>query len=152
MIQRVQSIYLLTASILTLCLFCTPFANLLIDGVATSTTVCHLKPAVGNLPSTVMIPLAIIALAAAIICLITIFLYKNRTLQMRICKLNIALQLIIVAGMVAYALGLAKTAGAESMNLKMAMAFPVISIVLQVLAYKGVKKDDDLVRSVDRLR
>lgn len=33
-----------------------------------------------------------------------------------------------------------------------AVIFPVLSIVLVWLAKKGIKKDDDLVRSADRLR
>ena len=35
---------------------------------------------------------------------------------------------------------------------KLPLVFPLISAVLTFLAYRGIKKDDELVKSYDRLR
>lgn len=91
-----------------------------------------------------------------LLAVIIIFLFKNRSLQMKLAKLNILLIALEVAAIVMYidvvksAIGL--TAEDIVVNFKFGAAIPLISFVLTYLAIHFIKKDDKLVRSADRLR
>lgn len=80
----------------------------------------------------------------------TIFLFKNRKLQFVLNRVNIFLQLILL-GLFIYA-GLILS-GESKISMKgIEIILPAISIVLFVLANKAIKRDEDLVKSVDRIR
>ena len=153
MIQRIQSVYLFVAAVLTFCIFALPFAcfEIIRTPWPMEVTACHLTTLPSILfPRTIMLPLAIVTSCATVLCLIAIFLYRNRTNQMKVVKLNIALQAIVLISMLAYYLYFIRFCIVG--NPQIASIFPVINIILLVLAYRGIKKDDDLVKSADRLR
>ncbi len=153
MIQRIQSVYLFVAAALTCCLFGLPFAGIGKGFLTFSVTACHLSPKVPGMNSTTMLPLAIATLCVAVLCLINIFLFGSRTRQMKIVKLNIVLQVVMLLGMVAYCIGLQRGMGmGASIHPRFAFAIPVVNVILLILAYKGIKAADDLVKSADRLR
>lgn len=89
-------------------------------------------------------------LGSAVLSLITIFLYKNRKLQFVLGRINIILNFILL-GVMVY-LSQILSGGAAAPEKGIGMLIPVISIVLIVLANKAIKRDEDLVKSVDRLR
>ncbi|WP_046746044.1 DUF4293 domain-containing protein [Kordia zhangzhouensis] len=92
-----------------------------------------------------------IFVASAALALITIFLYKNRKLQFVLNRFNILLHLILLGIFVYRMLNL--SGGIEKISEKgIGVIIPIISIVLLVLANRAIKKDEDLVKSVDRLR
>lgn len=154
MIQRIQSVYLFVAIVLTLCLFCFPYVEVLNGEIAYATTTCHLSPVAVGLSKAVMAPIAIVTCLAVVICFITLFTFRNRTRQMKLTKISIYLQFLIFATMIAYIIGLLKALCADNLqfNLCFPMIFPIVNIILLVLAHRGIKKDDDLVKSADRLR
>lgn len=154
MIQRIQSVYLFAAIVLTLCLFCFPYVEVLNGEITYATTTCYLSPSAIGLSKVVMMPLAIVTCLAVIICFITLFTFRNRTRQMKLTKISIYLQFLIFATMIAYIIGLSKALCADNLqfNLCFPMIFPIVNIILLVLAHRGIKKDDDLVKSADRLR
>ncbi|WP_338410710.1 DUF4293 domain-containing protein [uncultured Flavobacterium sp.] len=87
---------------------------------------------------------------SAIMALTSILLFKTRQNQFVLNRLNIILNFILIGLFVYRALNLS---GETSVSEKgIAMFVPLISIVLLVLANKAIKKDEDLVKSVDRLR
>ena len=89
-------------------------------------------------------------LGSAILSLIAIFMFKNRKLQFVLGRLNIILNFILLGFFVYLSLNVSgETAVSEK---GIGMFIPIISIVLLVLANKAIKKDEDLVKSVDRLR
>ncbi|XLS28424.1 DUF4293 domain-containing protein [Flavobacteriaceae bacterium M23B6Z8] len=89
-------------------------------------------------------------LASAGLALITIFMYKNRKLQFVLNRLNIILNFTLLGLFVYRSLNLS---GENTVSEKgIGMFIPIISIVFLVLANKAIKKDEDLVKSVDRLR
>ena len=89
-------------------------------------------------------------LVSALLSLVTIFLFKNRKLQFVLGRLNIILNLILLGLFVYWSL---MVPGESNISEKgIGMLIPVISIVFLVLANKAIKKDEDLVKSVDRLR
>ncbi len=73
---------------------------------------------------------------------------------MKLTKISVYLQFLIFATMVAYIIGLLKALCVDNLqfNLCFPMIFPIVNIILLVLAHRGIKKDDDLVKSADRLR
>jgi hypothetical protein len=90
-------------------------------------------------------------MASAVLAFITIFLFKNRKLQFVLNRLNILFHLILLGIFVYRMLNL--SGGIEKISEKgIGVVFPLISIVLLVLANRAIKKDEDLVKSVDRLR
>ena len=87
---------------------------------------------------------------ASVLVLINIFMYANRSLQI---KLNIVaiLLLIILLGLSIYQNGF--LSGEKQFSEKDIRLFiPFISIVLLLIANKYIKRDERLVKSVDRIR
>ena len=153
MIQRIQSVYLFVASALTFSLFGLPFAGIGNGLLTFNVTACHLSPAVPGMQPTTMLPLAFATACVAALCLINIFLFGNRTRQMKIARLNIVLQIVILFGLTAYCIALQRAMGmGASVSPRFAFAIPVVNVILLILAHKGIKADDDLVKSADRLR
>jgi membrane protein CcdC involved in cytochrome C biogenesis len=83
--------------------------------------------------------------------LLGITLYKKRQNQFVVGRLNIVLNLILLGLFVYRSLNLSGETQAVSEK-GIGMFLPIVAIVLLVLANKAIKKDEDLVKSVDRLR
>jgi hypothetical protein len=83
--------------------------------------------------------------------LLSIISYKKRQHQFVIGRLNIILNLILLGLFVYHSLNLSGETPAVSEK-GIGMFLPILAIVLLVLANKAIKKDEDLVKSVDRLR
>jgi hypothetical protein len=89
-------------------------------------------------------------LGSALLSLVSIFSYKNRKFQFVLGRLNIILNFILL-GFFVYQLLIPP--GESNISEKgVGIFIPILSIVLLVLANKAIKKDEDLVKSVDRLR
>ncbi|NMH86597.1 DUF4293 domain-containing protein [Flavivirga algicola] len=89
-------------------------------------------------------------LGSAVLSLIAIFMYKNRKSQFVLGRLNIILNFILLGFFVYQSLNISgETAVSEK---GIGMLLPIVSIVFLALANKAIKKDEDLVKSVDRLR
>ncbi|WP_299362841.1 DUF4293 domain-containing protein [Winogradskyella sp.] len=89
-------------------------------------------------------------LGSALLSLISIFRYKNRKSQFVIGRLNIILNLVLLGFFVYQSLNLSGETNVSEKGI--GMLLPIFSIVCLVLANKAIKKDEDLVKSVDRLR
>ncbi|MEH6536318.1 MAG: DUF4293 domain-containing protein [Psychroserpens sp.] len=89
-------------------------------------------------------------LGSALLSLISIFSYKNRKFQFVLGRLNIILNFILL-GFFVYQL-LIPPGESHISEKGVGIFIPILSIVLLVLANKAIKKDEDLVKSVDRLR
>ena len=87
---------------------------------------------------------------SAALSLISIFNYKRRKFQFVLGRLNIILNFILL-GLFLYLL-LMTPGEAEISEKGVGIFIPIFSIVFLVLANKAIKKDEDLVKSVDRLR
>jgi hypothetical protein len=85
------------------------------------------------------------------ITLLSILSFKKRQNQFVIGRLNIILNLILLGLFVYHSLNLSGETLAVSEK-GIGMFLPIVAIVLLVLANKAIKKDEDLVKSVDRLR
>ena len=87
---------------------------------------------------------------SALLSLIAIFMFKNRKSQFVMGRLNIILNFILLGLFVYRSLNLS---GETTVSEKgIGILLPIFSIVFLVLANKAIKKDEELVKSVDRLR
>ncbi|MFY0482922.1 DUF4293 domain-containing protein [Flavobacterium sp. PLA-1-15] len=83
--------------------------------------------------------------------LVSIISFKKRQNQFVMGRLNIILNLILLGLFVYRSLNLSGEAVTVSEK-GIGMFLPIVAIVFLVLANKAIKKDEDLVKSVDRLR
>lgn len=145
MIQRKQSIYLLTAAIISAGL---TFIFSLWTNLQTSKPIYIIDLFSGA--SVLEKTTPALFFISALLAIVTIFLFKNRQLQFVLGRLNILINLFLL-GILIY---LSQTLSGEALVSEkgIGMFFPVIVILLLVLANKAIKKDEDLVKSVDRLR
>ena len=89
-------------------------------------------------------------LTSAFFSVVSIFRYKNRKSQFMLGRLNIILNFFLLGFFVYQSLNVSgETAVSEK---GIGMLLPIVSIVFLALANKAIKKDEDLVKSVDRLR
>ena len=143
MIQRIQTIYLLLASAVSGGLM---FVFKLWETLKKNVFALDLISK-ENL-SLKVVP--ILFLASAVITLITIFLYSDRKLQFVMGRIAILINLFLLGLLIYLSLTLS---GETSVSEKgIGMFIPILAILLIVLANKAIKKDEDLVKSVDRLR
>ena len=89
-------------------------------------------------------------LGSAALSLISIFRYKDRQSQFVLGRLNIILNFFLLGLFVYRSLSLSGETDVSEKGI--GIILPIFSIVFLVLANKAIKKDEDLVKSVDRLR
>ena len=137
MIQRIQTVYLVLALVATMVL---PF-------------VFPLWTLEGNKDFYFMTDMIYVTLfgLSTTLSLLAVFSYKKRQHQFVIGRLNIILNLILLGLFVYRSLNLSGETPAVSEK-GIGMFLPIVAIVFLVLANKAIKKDEDLVKSVDRLR
>lgn len=150
--QRKQTVFLLLAiAAIILCLLM-PVARLLpavLGGVGS--TVYNLGVvADGAYHFGLSSVLALLLSLAGILAVAAIFTFKNRRLQMRLCSLSM---LMLALWYVWLALSIL-TAGSSQTNLSLAFGscLPLVAFILDWLARRGIKADEELIRSMDRIR
>ncbi len=152
MIQRIQSVYLLVVTVLLVVAMCLPVGQFIAaDGVTT-----HIfKPmgvavADGSFHSTW--GLFGILLLSAIIAFCTIFLFRNRMMQIRMTIFSSILLIgyYIAFGVFCYVLS--NDLDASTFQVGWALALPVVSIILNYLAFRAIYRDELMVKAADRLR
>ena len=127
MIQRVQSLYL--------------FLVVLLSAIMLT----------GGFISVYMMPLAILLIVIMLVSVVGIFMYKKRKQQRMLVIIAIFIDIVAIA-LGAYYLYLMKKGESNVMVLNFRIVIPVVNLILLLLASRGIKKDDDLVKSYDRLR
>ena len=143
MIQRVQTVYLLITAIISGVLI---FVFNLWKSIEKSIFALDLLKSESNLLK--LIP--VLFLVAAIFAFVAIFIFKNRKLQFVIGRFTILINLILLGLLIYVSLTLPGEASVSEKGI--GMFVPILAVLLLVLANKAIKKDEDLVKSVDRLR
>ena len=85
-----------------------------------------------------------------VLAVVSIVMYKKRQNQFVVNRLNMILNLFLLGFFVYRSLNLSGETVVSEKGI--GMLIPVFSIVFLVLANRAIKKDEDLVKSVDRLR
>lgn len=152
MIQRIQTLYLVAiVALMTTAIF-TPLAYFVAGAEEYLLYAFSLK---GGEASYSTIYMGVIVALAAIVPLITIFLYKKRMLQIRLCAVELVLLIGCIAFMaIYYYLGSRMFANLEfnTQGFRIAIVFPLVALVLDYLAIRAIFHDEMLVRSLDRIR
>ena len=144
MIQRIQSLYLFIGAAISLGL---TFVFSLWS------TIVNVEYYVMNLLAEKEITIKIIPILfmlSGLMSLVSIFLFKKRKDQFVINRLNILINLILLGVLIYHLLTLSGEMQVSEKGI--GLGLPIIVIVLLVMANKAIKKDEDLVKSVDRLR
>lgn len=155
MIQRIQSIYLLLASLVMFLLFLFPVVhNVYVGGVPSTISVTGIYQDVNGQQAHTQSFIALIAATAivAIIPLILIFLYKNRKQQINLCYGYIAVVIGYTFWLSQTVKGYTGDVELKTSNFGIGALLSSVSIVLVIFAFKAIQRDEKLVKSADRLR
>ncbi len=141
MIQRKQSLFLFIAALLNACLLLVPFYKWHEAG----DTTWH------ELRLNTFFPAFIVAIVIILLPLVAIFMFRKRKQQIAMCFVSM-ISISTFVGMMLSKVGSIVPASATDGTYWIGAALPVVSFVFILLAILGIRKDDKLVRSMDRLR
>ena len=142
MIQRIQSIYLAIVFALSAIL---PLVFNLWDDSKKEVYALELLSDLSIIAK--LVP--VFFLISALLAIVSIFKYKKRQLQFVLGRIIILINLFLLGILIYLSLNIPGEASSEK---GIGMFIPVVAILFAVLANKAIKKDEDLVKSVDRLR
>ncbi|QMU63652.1 MAG: DUF4293 family protein [Flavobacteriaceae bacterium] len=144
MIQRVQTIYLFLIALISggLVFVCSLWT--LNDGTEEFIPNLFFKSGIflKSIPTLFLI--------SSVISLIAIFTFKNRKLQFVLGRIIMLIHLFLLGLLVSFSLTLSGEAVVSEKGI--GMFLPILVILLAVAANRAIKKDEDLVKSADRLR
>ncbi|MCD7977373.1 MAG: DUF4293 domain-containing protein [Tannerellaceae bacterium] len=153
MLQRIQTIYLLIIVILSMTLLFLPLGALQVGNNFYRFDISGIS-SLGQAGELLYSTWGLYALSVltTVIALISIFLFKNRVLQIRLSVFN-GLIMVGFYAFVGYIIWNMKDQ-VESIQFmpKIALGFPLINIILDYLAIRNIGADEALVRSLERLR
>lgn len=138
MIQRRQTLWLLLATIAATLSFMFPF----VTG----------KEAIKNMQADKVIDAAsdffllILTGGSIILSTVTIFLFKDRKMQIRLCLLGLLLSVVIIVRYIMLMNKLTNT------TLALYAILPFVFLTSYFLAFRDIRKDEKLVKSLDKLR
>ena len=140
MIQRIQSVWLLLAGLAATAMLKFPLW----------------KGTLGNaedraLTGSSYLPLFLLIVVTGLVGFGTIFFFKDRKTQKALCLLGILLSLLILVMEYIRATGLQATAAYQG-SWQISAALPIIMVVLFGMARSGIRKDEKILRSLDKLR
>ena len=155
MIQRIQSVYLLLTTLLSVLFLKGGFLSFAEKtGSAIKITFNGIISVTGSQPAELiekLLPLSILIIFIPALSFLTIFLFKKRDIQLWFVRVLILLILAFIAVSGFYTFNiLTKYSATIIPGFK--MFIPVLQLILSILAFRGIKKDDQLVKSYERLR
>jgi len=147
MLQRIQTVYLFISALLVGFLFLFPYAEIAKDGAV------YLFNFQGIVQDGILKQngIFISALIGIIIVIqgVAIISYKNRTRQIQLIVLSI---LLIIGLFGIFFFFTYYSFNEAQISFKTGILFPGIAIILNYLAIRAIKKDEALIRSIDRIR
>ena len=155
MIQRIQSVYLLIAAVASFLIFAFPLGEIMVQGAEFQFDVFGLEKITSETTETVFNTYLLVALSAiaGLISLADIFLFKNRKLQVKVAQGNMILNTLLLVGIFYFTDQATKTDGNSAMmHYQVGIVMPIIALIFLILANRSINKDEELVRSADRLR
>ena len=136
MIQRIQSLFLLIVAVFSLLLIYLPVYEQVATGIG-----------VGISKS---VFLGVLNSAIGILAFLTIFLYKNRRFQIRLCNLGLLITSVFV--FLLFFMADTMSSDSEQIHFLFGSYLPLLQLLFLFLASYFIRKDERLVRSADRLR
>ena len=149
MIQRIQTLYLLAVVALGIALIWLPVLQF-VSPEGTDLQVYELS-AIGGVPLRGIWGLTVTTVLIPLLALVDIFLYKKRLLQARLNIFTVLLCLGYYGVLAIYVWQAQLALGVEWHVLPWA-SFPLVCMVLTLMATRRILKDEALVRAADRIR
>lgn len=151
MIQRKQSLLLLASAAMGIALLFVPSYTILFNGQSLKLTLEPIRTeglvSTAGHTAAIFINFGTLALAS-----IAVFLYNQRSLQLKISYLCAVLWLV-TSGMIAFCPFVSAKEGGFTLRANyLVYAIAVLGIAACVLAARFIKKDIDLLQSADRIR
>ena len=149
MIQRKQTLFLIVAMLLILLTLILPFIEtefILFDSFNIEQIGVD-NPIIVN-----SFPIAIYVIILSILHLFAVFLFKKRPLQMRITIFSLILSVGFYGLLLFFHFQAKEQFSLEFSMYNYTLITPLIAAVFDFWAYKGIQKDEILVRAADRLR
>ena len=140
MIQRQQTLWLLLATVAAALTFKFPFATG--EEIVKNTT---MKQLVETTAANNFFTL-ILTIASTIISTITIFMFKDRSMQIKLCLLGL---LIAIGILTLYILEMNKLISGTPAIWAL---LPALVVIGYFMAFRNIRKDQKLVKSLDKLR
>ena len=159
MIQRIQSLYLALVTSIGILLFFVPFSVFIQKGLAPEADSARMLKltaitrSTGEKTETTAIPYFLILANLLVMAMATYILlnFKNRKRQLLFGRI-LMIFICLFVGLVFWYGEQLKTPGSHAVTYLSGTYLPVIQLILTYLAARAIKKDEDLVRSADRLR
>lgn len=149
MLQRVQTLYVLGAIVAFVLMIFFPLGTFTTNGNATLPLgIFGVQTAGIFRPVFIVSGIFIVSLLCEVI---IIFIYGNRVLQMRFTIFNCVLQLGFYIAIAAYVM-VFNSDMHSSFSMGWTIFLPLVTLILNLLAFKAIHKDEKLVRSLDHLR
>lgn len=157
MIQRIQSLYLLLAAVAMGLMLFFPMAFFWSDVTyqLTMTGVHDISPEAAPLfNSAFNAPLLVLTVLLTLLPLITLMLYKNRRLQMKLITGTLLLVMAFIVLVFLYFIPQVENYLKVDADYRGCFApyMPLVSMIMLWLSRRGVLKDEKLIRAADRLR
>ena len=141
MIQRIQSIWFLLAAVAGFLTYQLPLWEGVLQGDGTKKF---------NAADNLLFFALTIAVSA--LALIVIFLFKNRSLQKKLSIVGILVSIGLIALEFVFVNNYRSTLNVTESVWKPGALMPILQAIFFFLALQGVRKDEKLVKSLDRLR
>lgn len=147
MIQRIQTVFLFLSAVLAGFLFFLPIASFDLGNEIVNLSIFGVE---NHSSALLLLILAVLMLAVPFL---TIFMYKKRELQLKLSSLNVFLNALF-CGLIFlfYVDNIQEKLSAETVVYNLGVYVPLINMVLSILAMRWIRKDIELIKSVDRLR
>lgn len=151
MIQRIQTVYLLLVTVLSIVTLCLPIGRFVDAQGAVVAEMYNLSLLLADgsksfAPWALFVMLVVVAITA----FGAIFLYRKRMRQVRFTIFSglLLIGYYIAYGIFAYILG----DKYGHFSISWVAGLPAVALILDYLAFRGIMKDELIVRSLDRLR
>jgi hypothetical protein len=156
MIQRKQTIFLLLSAIALAFLHYFPLASFIGDRDSLVLYIFKVESLVPGqipaLPDYFIFPILAVNSLIILLTILTIFLFKNRRMQLNLLRFSLILLLIMIASFFFYYVNLLEKASGGLAHYEIGSYMPLVAFVFYILAYRGIMSDEKLIRSADRLR
>jgi len=157
MIQRIQSLFILIAAISYAACFFFPFwIYTSTDPLYTYEVSLFSIKCINGEPQPFYLgtlPIIVLVTVSTILSLVSLFSFKNRATQIKLNNFNVFISLFLIFTLFYWIPSIIENKLLTAISLwQIGLLFPLIAVVLLIIANIFIKKDEKLVKSSDRLR
>lgn len=152
MLQRQQSLYLFFVFILSIVLYTGPIAFVTMEEGGLYLNHSGVFDLAGEKMKVSTWPLTVMITVSVILSFLTLFSYMKRPRQMRLTLFQMVFNLGLIALSFYYVLYIMHNFNGLQFVFQWRVVIPPIMLVLLILAFRGIRRDELLVRAADRIR